>query len=1533
MRRTLFLTLSALTWFCGVSVPALAERASADVIRFYRCYVPHERIQDWPVGGERYLPVDVAEFERRLRQLQPQDTRVPPAVMKSAQYEARLVGEELRGKAIFTISLLDKPPLYLPLVPFNLAVLEAKSFADEKTLSEESAAANFILGNNNQGDLCVVLKESGKVETVWSLAGRRQAGGVLEFSFQLPTAPAAKLVLFLPPQLVPRVDQGLVFDEGWTPEQHRRWRIELGGSNGCRLQIVPRTIVRRPLVALLHETRTYDCSLRGLEVTVQWRLQAHNEPLREVTALLDAGLHPVAARLGEDLVSWSAAGEENGRRRIKLLLPEPVRDVERVLRLTAFGPLRLDVPWRLPGIRPEGLFWQEGVLRLFTNEPLLLRQIAPRQCCQTEVGVLSPPRVGRTARFLCYDADATVEVLLSRSVKNGALPTDRVPSSSQPASNENSGTEQPPPPETAWAWSLQTECLPQEDGRVRYLCEYQLHVGDRQWLCLRLPPKTMPDQIAGVWLDGQPTVWRASETGKELQVKLVPSGTLARLSVEWRSVVSPLRAFGRVEVLAPEPDVPVFSRRCYLRLPPAYISLSDRRRRNLFLGKTEFASCESLLLELGPHGSATLYVVRKTSLYVLAGLIFLAMAVVARTGFSGRRRQSTTASERASLLKAAVWLIVLSALAWFLPEALLVLVLSAICGILAGLIWRWLHLALNPSGAVLTSGVLLSVCLTFSEPASAAVISSKPFNLATLFRSSSGLPAPYRVLVPIDAERKIAGNKIYLPEAFYKELFRPRAQSNMVAPWLITAAAYQGELVRDTNTGLLNISHLRAKYKLLVLEQNTPLKLPFGKDGPSGLMSAVLDGRAVEPLREADALLLGVADAGEHLLELCWQPRVRRNENFASMELNVPPVHAARLELSLPSEAPAVEVPSAFGGLNVEALAGRLTAELGPTDRLVVRWPVRSSGLETGELEVEQLTWLKLRPGSVALEVKFKLSVVSGTINRLRLALDPRLRLLPLKGDNPPTVHVDSESGQARVLVFQWPQPIAHQTVLEATLLLSGTSGIGKLRPPRIEVLDGHTKTHLLAVSVDSALECEQQPAANPTETIENFLRAWGPTNDVPQSTYRMRTDLPAMLFSCRPRQPQAVAEQTLDLYFERQRISFRFHVDVSLVSGYLFHYVVSAPQALHLEKASVQEEQIERLSYWARDEQGRLTLFLTGPASGRQQIELTGSLPIDGNEKQPLPTISLLGCEIRSAVVRIFRRSGVSLKLVDTANCHEISPSATLPQANPAWGSAAYVFDCTNRERLPKILVDSAGKSSAVVHSVQTLVAWQADKLLRGITVLDFTPDKKENYVLLMPPGSRPVRVTINGVPIAIKQLSENIWRLPKVQAEEPQKLIVVFYGVLPAGKLAEKVRLDTPCLAVLRTQQETEISSDKQTSLSPAIRWEVCQNESTQWFLQPPLGYRIEACEDGENTFVQERLTASAKLPGELKPFTGDCPLIELKTPGTVVFLLITSPTLTAGILARWLLTLIAVVGLCGIGIRGLWVRKKDAQKAQKN
>ena len=626
VRSIIIPTLTAMLLAAVFGRAGAAEDNAAGVLRFHRVFAPEDRIQDWPRGDAKYLPVDAAEFDRLVAAMQPRpigDPTAPAAAIVSARYEAKLVEEQLVGRASINVILTGQAPASLPFEPCNLA-LENIVWSTAEMLpsplgmraggegnSETGRLGNIMLPlpsitpspreNANQslllwpaaptfgrpalglagsGKLEAMVDQSGQWQFDWSLAGRRDSTEILSFVLETPAAPAAQLSIELPKGFTPAIDRGMVVGSEPVGERTIRWQIEFGGCRRLRLRILPIGVVgQRPQLALLRELRTYDLSLRGVEVTAQWRLQVHNRPLQQVAVLLDPELQLVSARYGDAFLTWSATQAAPGQAtRVVLALPEPIRDTERVIRLTALGKPRLDQPWRLPRIRGEGLFWQEGNISLLTAEPLVANRIVPIGCEQTAVGPLSAPRTGESIQFQSFEPAATVEVLISRPAAPSRL------AAAGTAAKLNGNSKAVPPtaakrndipslnPQQISSCHLESWYL--NNGTARHEATYDLQNASRGSLPLTLPPDVARESIRDVRIDGKPVEWRwaATKDASCIVVNLPAKQKSPRVTIEWTVSGQPLGIVGSLTPSLPESDLPMPRCRWTAWLPPGYES-------------------------------------------------------------------------------------------------------------------------------------------------------------------------------------------------------------------------------------------------------------------------------------------------------------------------------------------------------------------------------------------------------------------------------------------------------------------------------------------------------------------------------------------------------------------------------------------------------------------------------------------------------------------------------------------------------------------------------------------------------------------------------------------------------------------------------------------------------------------------------------------------------------------------------------------------------------------------------------------------
>ncbi len=588
-------------------------------------------------------------------------------------------------------------------------------------------------------------------------------------------------------------------------------------------------------------------------------------------------------------------------------------------------------------------------------------------------------------------------------------------------------------------------------------------------------------------------------------------------------------------------------------------------------------------------------------------------------------------------------------------------VLGAIMALVLYLVHRWrkrtepAESEPSPSASAdgVQAGVALLVVLSLAAMAPHARADDSPTQAAKAPR------VVYDVLIPVDEQQKPSKENYLVPEALYQQLQR-RASGLTEEPqgWLLCGAAYRGTLARQAAPEQLVVNELKAVFDLEVFNPSTRIRIPLGREGVNLLPEgATLDGRVIEPeWLEADgALVFDVREAGPYRLELSLRPAVKSFRTSHGIDLHIPRLPSSRLELSLPSDAPAVEVPSAIGSVSIQQVPARLVAELGATDRLTVRWPDVADRASAGPaMDVEQMYWLKVHPGSVVLSTKLKVKVIEGVVRQLRLAVDPRLRLLPFRDTESAVSQVQTTAGEPQTIQFDMARPISDQAVIEADFLLTGTSGIGKLRLPQVQVVDARVTKRWLAVSVDRALVFEQQ-AADQLEpvAVPVFEAAWGKAEGPPALAYNLPSSQPAWSLATRPDEPRITVDQMTVLSFAPGIAKVQFDAQVS-TSGYGFQYHLSAPKQLRVESVEVQDS-VKRAARWSRDAEGGITVFLNEPATGKQRLTVHGTMITPVRGPAVLPILWVDGTSMHSCEIQVFREPSVLVTLADIKGLNEV--------------------------------------------------------------------------------------------------------------------------------------------------------------------------------------------------------------------------------------------------------------------------------------
>ncbi|MCL6501187.1 MAG: hypothetical protein K6T86_00790 [Pirellulales bacterium] len=531
-------------------------------------------------------------------------------------------------------------------------------------------------------------------------------------------------------------------------------------------------------------------------------------------------------------------------------------------------------------------------------------------------------------------------------------------------------------------------------------------------------------------------------------------------------------------------------------------------------------------------------------------------------------------------------------------------------------------------------------------------------------------PRVYQVLIPVDEQRRPTGDRYLVPEEF-RNLLRERAMEARGTPraWMLQEALYTGTLARDAGQGSLRPAGFVARLSVRVFTAGARLAIPFGEGGTAVQAAlATLDGNPIDAQWDAEVRVLRTEplEAGEHVLELPLALQVQSLGLRDGMLISCPRLCRSKVELSLPADAEDVLVPEARGAQGRSADGRRLWAELGPVNEFSLRWRSQAPAPAQAPVSLEQLVWLNLQPGSVAAKVRLHFELQPRQLDRIRLLVDQRLRMLPVEapaGAVPTMRMLPREPRLPRdmeLLELVFPQPVGGKFTLTLPFLVVGAVGTGNVRLPRIEVADAVTNRLWVGVDVDDALEYTLPDAelARPVNGTD-FAAAWGA--EAPQLDFavELAPRRPVVSVATRRRSATTAAEQQLAFVFGPSGTAVEYRAQLETVGGVAFQHYLDLPGEFQVETVDLRVDGRAAAVRWARTSTAGIAIFLREPAGGKQELTVQGWLPAQQGSKFLLSGFGLRGAETRRTTVHLRRESAVLVSPLEPVKATEIVPLA----------------------------------------------------------------------------------------------------------------------------------------------------------------------------------------------------------------------------------------------------------------------------------
>lgn len=401
------------TTFGQPAVPAdssVADGAEPGA-EFRRVFVPADAPETWPVGSERFLPIDRQQLSQLTKRATQHDEGHPAqSRITSGTYHVELRSADvLSVSAEYAIEVYVQQPQLVSLSPLNLTIEEATWKRDPDSRA--------LLGLWKQADdklLLAVQAERSDSFTIQGLLGTdSQQSGYRDFFLEIPTIVPQTLEIALPPNHTATLSHSARVSKSYGPLGESIWKFQLAPHEVHRLRI--RDLSRQESQSkppLASQSTSYEIKPSGLDFTTELRLESRERRPLELSVKLPARTQVVEVTLDDEVIEWRVE-EVDGLPSLVMRLPSSVQPQS--LRVRCLASLRAKSDWVLPKLQFDEIAWTEGTSRLVVSPKLELTSLEPRQCSlQHIVGIADEQTEGEVYRLQEWSQDATVQIEVAR---------------------------------------------------------------------------------------------------------------------------------------------------------------------------------------------------------------------------------------------------------------------------------------------------------------------------------------------------------------------------------------------------------------------------------------------------------------------------------------------------------------------------------------------------------------------------------------------------------------------------------------------------------------------------------------------------------------------------------------------------------------------------------------------------------------------------------------------------------------------------------------------------------------------------------------------------------------------------------------------------------------------------------------------------------------------------------------------------------------------------------------------------------------
>ncbi len=404
-------------WLSYAKDRAGAEPLSADATqptRYRRIFVPANDPKTWPLGHEKYLPIEAKDFEALIAGDSAAAAKPAAASLDSAEYTARLDDDGvLRGHGQWTGNTKLGESLFVPIPQFSLTVTNARW-----TGAENQQVQLGMWGNDNAApsDWGLVIPRPGTLDFDWEIRPQIQSDG-LECAWNVPPATINRITFDLPDGQEPSLSGGVVLatapvgtDSHKTAGATRQWKIAFPTPGRSTLKIASVASKKRTPrdQASVREITEYRIQERGLDIHLNWDVNLAEREQRELSIPLPNGVQVASVLLDGQEPNWHLERGDKRSADKAVIRMAPASDKRSIrIELTAWQPLTMNESWQLPVLHPEGVLWCAGRFNLIISPEIELRSLTPVDCGQDSIKTSKiDGATGESRGFTAYSSGA-----------------------------------------------------------------------------------------------------------------------------------------------------------------------------------------------------------------------------------------------------------------------------------------------------------------------------------------------------------------------------------------------------------------------------------------------------------------------------------------------------------------------------------------------------------------------------------------------------------------------------------------------------------------------------------------------------------------------------------------------------------------------------------------------------------------------------------------------------------------------------------------------------------------------------------------------------------------------------------------------------------------------------------------------------------------------------------------------------------------------------------------------------------------------